>query len=282
MDIAIGVAAAAMLAITGFVLGRSLGHTAGLSEGSSEAALRIKSVAESVARGRRPEGAPPGSPEAELQSALERGWSPRESERKAALVEAIGKVSSFLNTNVRRPLLEAGEAAEADELRERIERALGALSDLDFFLEEPSSERAGQDLTSLVQHVAHEFSGDQDIRLRLQLDSNPVRAVVSAPALMDGLYLILHNAARFGGNKTIDIAVQAADGRSFIQVRDRGQGFSSEALRRAFDPFYSTSSEGLGLGLPHARSLIELMGGHIELRNKPDGGAEVEVSFPSS
>ena len=282
MDIAIGVAVAAMLAITGFVLGRSLGRTAGLSEGSSEAALRIKAVAESVARGHRPEGAPPGSPEAELQSALERGWSPRESERKAALVEAIGKVSSFLNTNVRRPLIEAGETAEAAELRERIERALGALSDVDFFLEEPSSERAGQDLTSLVRHVAHEFSGDQDIRLRLQLDSNPVRAVVSAPALMDGLYLILHNAARFGGNKKIDIAVQVADGRSFIQVRDRGQGFSSEALRRAFDPFYSTSSEGLGLGLPHARSLIELMGGLIELRNKPDGGAEVEISFPSS
>ena len=282
MEIAIGVAAGAILAIAGFVFGRSSGRSLGLSEGASEAASRIKAVAESVARGQSPEDAPAGSPEAELHSALERGWSPREAERNVALVEAIGRVSTFLETNVRKPLSEAGQAAEADELRERIEYALGALSDIDFFLEKPSMSRSGQSLVSLVEHVAHEFSGDQDIRLRLQLDSSPVRAVISGPVIMDVLYLILHNAARFGGDNTIDIAVQAIDGRSLILVRDHGPGFSDEALQRAFDPFYSTSPEGLGLGLPHARSLIAQMGGQIELRNVSDGGAEVEVSFPSS
>ena len=53
----------------------------------------------------------------------------------------------------------------------------------------------------------------------------------------------------------------------------------NSAFKRAFDPFYSTSKEGLGLGLPHARTLIEGMGGRVELSNVPDGGAEVEVSF---
>lgn len=65
-------------------------------------------------------------------------------------------------------------------------------------------------------------------------------------------------------------------------MRDRGKGFSEEAFRRAFDPFYSTSDAGLGLGLPHARKVIESMGGRIELRNVPDGGAEVEISFPTA
>ncbi|NIR79685.1 MAG: two-component sensor histidine kinase, partial [Gemmatimonadetes bacterium] len=45
--------------------------------------------------------------------------------------------------------------------------------------------------------------------------------------------------------------------RAKIIVRDRGEGFSEEAFARAFDPFYSTSDEGLGLGLPHARKVIE-------------------------
>ena len=259
MEIVIGVAAGAILAIAGFILGRSSGRSGGLAE-----------------------GAPAGSPEAELDSALEHGWSPREGETDAALVEGIGRVSAFLKTNVRKPLIEAGEAAGADELRERIEHALGALSDIDFFLEEPSMRKSGQSLVSLVEHVAHEFSRDQDIRLQLQLASDPVRAVVSGPVIMDVLYLILHNAARFGGDNTIDIAVQAIDGRSFVLVRDHGPGFSDEALQRAFDPFYSTSPEGLGLGLPHARRLIEQMGGQIELRNVSDGGAEVGVSFPGS
>jgi signal transduction histidine kinase len=97
---------------------------------------------------------------------------------------------------------------------------------------------------------------------------------------MDALYLVLHNAGRFGQGGTVDLTVSRNGGRSKITVRDRGSGFSEEAFRRAFDPFYSTSEEGLGLGLPHARRVVESMGGTIELRNVPDGGAEVEISFP--
>jgi signal transduction histidine kinase len=77
----------------------------------------------------------------------------------------------------------------------------------------------------------------------------------------------------------VDLTVEESDGRAMIVVRDRGDGFSEEAFARAFDPFYSTSDVGLGLGLPHARKVIESMGGSIELRNVPDGGAEVEISF---
>ncbi|MEE2898605.1 MAG: HAMP domain-containing sensor histidine kinase, partial [Gemmatimonadota bacterium] len=85
--------------------------------------------------------------------------------------------------------------------------------------------------------------------------------------------------ARFGGGATVDLTVETRDGRALVTVRDRGEGFSEEAFKRAFDPFYSTSKDGLGLGLPHARTLIEGMGGRVELRNVPAGGAEVQVSF---
>ena len=74
----------------------------------------------------------------------------------------------------------------------------------------------------------------------------------------------------------------AEKGSAFVRVRDRGKGFSEEAFQRAFDPFYSTTDDGLGLGLPHARRIIEGMGGRIQLRNVPDGGGEVEISFPSA
>ena len=107
MEIAIGVVVGAILAIAGFILGRSSGRSVGLSEGALA-----------------------GSPETDDHAALEDRSSSRESELNTVLVEAIGRVSAFLKTNVRKPLIEAGEAAGADELRERIEHALGALSDL--------------------------------------------------------------------------------------------------------------------------------------------------------
>ena len=99
---------------------------------------------------------------------------------------------------------------------------------------------------------------------------------------MDALYLVLHNASRFGNGRTIELTVKKEGGQPKMIVRDRGPGFTEEAFRRAFDPFYSTAEGGLGLGLPQARKLLESMGGSIELRNVPGGGAEVEMTLPAS
>jgi signal transduction histidine kinase len=205
----------------------------------------------------------------------------RAAARQEALREAIGRVGGFLEANVRAPLAGAGKRARPGELRERIGRALGALEDLDFYITEPPTDHEAADLTPLVQQVAREFTSDQRVPLRLTMEGGVISASVHPQVLMDALYLVLHNAGRFGGDGTVDLSLGQRDGRAVIRVRDRGEGFSEEAFRRAFDPFYSTSEEGLGLGLPHARKLVEGMGGRIELSNAPDGGAEVEMSFPA-
>lgn len=276
IGISIGIGAA--LAVAGYFVGRAGAYARGLREGRAEADAKLSDAAESLSRGRIPEASSAG---AVLAAALESGWAPKESERNAALREAVGRVSGFLANEVREPLAGVGEDASADELRDRIRRALGALADLDFFLETPPTEREARDLVPLVKQVSREFAGDQGVGVRLQLDGSAVRASVNPNVLLDALYLILHNAGRFGEASTIDMSVVKQDGRAKIAVRDRGPGFSEEAFSRAFDPFYSTAPNGLGLGLPHARALVEGLGGRIELRNVPGGGAEVEVSLPA-
>jgi len=298
MTAAICVVVGLVLASVGYVAGRASGSAAGredarkegLSEGKEAGLLeagvvherRLAAMAEAVAGGGLPEGVSPGSPEAELRRALEAGWAPRDQERQLALREAISRVSAFLDKTVRAPLAGADDSEDAVELRERIERALGSLEDLEFFLVEPGSDLERADLPKLVQQVTHEFAGDQGVAVRLRLDGRPARARVNGRAFIDAMYLVLHNAARFGGAGTVDVTVEEDGSRSVVKVRDRGPGFTEEAFQRAFDPFYSTAEDGLGLGLPHARRTIEGMGGRIELRNVPDGGAEVELSFPSS
>lgn len=258
------------------------GKAVGIQEAKESSEARLQALIDAVKRGRKLEAMEPGSVEARLQSALEAGWAPRETEREAALREAIGRVSTFLHAQVRGPLAGATEESDEAELRERMERALGSLEDLEFFIRETEEARQGADLAKLAQTVAREFAGDHDVAVRVMLGQAAIRAHVNTTTLMDALYLILHNADRFGGGGTIDLTVAEDGGRARITVRDRGEGFSEEAFKRAFDPFYSTSEEGLGLGLPHARKVIEEMGGSIELRNMPDGGAEVEVTLPTS
>jgi len=281
MEVVIGIVAGAVLGAVGLFAGRSSGRKAGWEEAGREVEGRLRSLVETVRRGKIPSDVGAGTPEAALQEALRDGWAPREVEREAALREAVGRVSAFLEKSVRQPLTGIGQNADGAELRERIGRALGALEDLDFFVKEADETREGTDLVALARRVSKEFVTDQGLAVRLMLSGVIVRATVNAAALMDALYLVLHNAGRFGEGRTVDLTVASDGGRARITVRDRGKGFSEEAFRRAFDPFYSTSDDGLGLGLPHARRVIEGMGGRIELRNVPDGGAEVEISFPA-
>lgn len=281
MEVVIGVVAGLVLGAVGLSVGLARGRKAGEEEGRGEVDARLRSLIEALRRGKIPSDVGAGTPEAALKSALAEGWAPREQEREAALREAVGRVSAFLEKSVREPLTGFDERADAAELRDGIERALGALEDLDFFVREADETRQGTDLVPLAQRVTKEFVNDQGLGVRLQMTDASVRTSVNPTALMDALYLVLHNAGRFGGGETIDVTVSKADGRAKIVVRDRGSGFSEEAFRRAFDPFYSTSDDGLGLGLPHARRVVEGMGGRIDLRNVPDGGAEVEISFPS-
>lgn len=292
------IAVGAVLAVVGFVVGRTTGRGAGVDQGrregrdegleagkieaNAETERALRGVVDAVARGRRPEGTPSSKAVAELMKALEQGWAPREQERQRALGEAIGRVSAFLDRSVRAPLAEATADADAAELYERIQRATGALQDLDFFVKEPTLQTEGRDLPPLVQQVTREFAQDQSVGIRMALDGRPVRAKINPAAFMDALYLILHNAARFGGGSTVDVTVVTESGTAIVRIRDRGKGFSDEAFQRAFDPFYSTTDDGLGLGLPHARRVIEGMGGSIELRNVPDGGGEVQISFTAA
>jgi signal transduction histidine kinase len=239
----------------------------------------LDELIQAIGRGERPAGASEAA--GRLAQALDEGWTPKEAERRAALVAAVGRVSRFLDRQVRAPLAGSEDKADVNDLRDRIERALGALQDVDFFLSDVPDEAQGTDLVALAQQVSREFAGDHDVTVRLQLGSSSIRATVAPDALMDALYLVLHNAARFGGGATIDMTVLQENGAPLVRIRDRGRGFSVEAFKRAFDPFYSESEEGLGLGLPHARKTVEAMGGAITLRNVPDGGAEVEVSLPA-
>jgi len=281
---------AVVAALIGFAFGRSggasAGHARGLAEGVGEGRAatedRLRAAAQAVARGGLPENAEPGSAEAELREALRRGWTPREEEHQRALREALQRIGGFLDQGVRAHLGGAPADADAEELRERIARALGSLEDLEFYLKEPAQVTEGRDLAQLVQQVTREFALDQAVSVRLSLDDHPVRAAVNPQGFMDAVYLVLHNAGRFGGGGTVDVTVVGENGRALVRVRDRGEGFSKEASKRAFDPFYSTTSDGLGLGLPHARKSIEGMGGQIELSNVPGGGAEVVIYFPES
>jgi two-component system nitrogen regulation sensor histidine kinase GlnL len=76
--------------------------------------------------------------------------------------------------------------------------------------------------------------------------------------------------------------IEPAGGRSGqrISVADSGPGIPSDALSKIFVPFYTTKTNGTGLGLAVVQKIVVQHGGTIEVRNQPQGGAEFIVWLP--
>ncbi|QVM97029.1 sensor histidine kinase [Pseudomonas sp. SORT22] len=71
------------------------------------------------------------------------------------------------------------------------------------------------------------------------------------------------------------LSAEQRDGNVYLYIRDNGPGFSSQALARAREPFFTTKTrtQGLGLGLAICDTLMRALGGELLLGNHPEGGA---------
>jgi PAS domain S-box-containing protein len=78
---------------------------------------------------------------------------------------------------------------------------------------------------------------------------------------------------------TITSATEAANG-VLVSVRDSGPGIDAQCLDRLFDPFYTTKTDGLGMGLAISHSLIEAHGGRLWAASKEGQGATFHFSLP--
>jgi signal transduction histidine kinase len=66
----------------------------------------------------------------------------------------------------------------------------------------------------------------------------------------------------------------------FVAVRDSGPGLSPDDLDHVFDAFYTTKSNGMGMGLAICRSIIEAHGGRVWVAPNRPRGAVFQFSVP--
>jgi len=70
------------------------------------------------------------------------------------------------------------------------------------------------------------------------------------------------------------------EGMAVLQVADRGHGISEDDLPRLFESFFTTKTNGMGLGLSVSHSIVKAHGGRIQARNNSHGGATFAVALP--
>ena len=116
----------------------------------------------------------------------------------------------------------------------------------------PMAEHRGVRIESEVK-TACTCSGDYELlhRMLLNLVLNALREIPK------------------GGSVVLGAAV--VDDKVRLSVRDDGPGIPADALSRIFDPMFSTSKEGCGLGLPIVHRIVESHGGTIDVRSSGEG-----------
>ena len=73
---------------------------------------------------------------------------------------------------------------------------------------------------------------------------------------------------------------QDENGQLLVSVADTGLGLQPEQADQIFDVFFTTKSQGTGMGLPISRSIIESHGGHLWGTSNSGPGATFHFNLP--
>jgi C4-dicarboxylate-specific signal transduction histidine kinase len=79
--------------------------------------------------------------------------------------------------------------------------------------------------------------------------------------------------------KKIILQTDRNGGFAHVAVHDCGRGIPKEQVDKIFDPFYTTKSTGLGMGLAICKSIITAHGGRIWAESNPNGGATLSFAL---
>ena len=136
-------------------------------------------------------------------------------------------------------------------------------------------------VAALVEHKAR----DQGIALSLDAERSLPR-VVADPELLKTCFLNLMinavDAMPEGGLLSLAVSRSSEGGRDsvVVEVTDTGHGMTPEAVRTAFEPYFSTKDTGVGLGLALTRKIVEDHGGAIVLASRPGRGTTARIALP--
>ncbi|MHC5001730.1 MAG: sensor histidine kinase, partial [Planctomycetota bacterium] len=130
--------------------------------------------------------------------------------------------------------------------------------------------------------------------VRLERDAvEPCPLTVDVALMTQALGNVIRNgveAMHEHGGGTLTLAagtrrVRCPDGRRasrvVLAVADEGPGIDEDARQRMFNPFFTTRATGTGLGLAIVHRIVDAHGGHINVLNRDEAGACVELCLPS-
>ncbi len=210
---------------------------------------------------------------------------------------ALGKISAGMSHEIDNPLgiiighaeYLKSELPEDSQYREDLDtiikeatRIKGIMRSLLSFAKPKESKIKEIELKGFTKRVLDNFSFQRIFRnIKLTFEGEEVFVNADEEKLHQVLVNVVLNAIQAmpkGGE--ISVKIFQCDGFGTVTVTDTGCGIPEELQSRVFDLFFSTKSDGTGLGLAVTKSFIEEMGGRIALTSREGQGTTVSLFLP--
>ncbi len=175
------------------------------------------------------------------------------------------------------------------DIAQQGQRASDVIRRLRDFLRKNESERRPIDLNQIVRDtlplVRRELQ-DHRIDLVLELAPRPITVDADPIQIQQVVVNLVNNAcealSNSNGERTIDIRTRAELDHVVFEMRDSGPGISPQVAERLFQPYVTTKSTGMGLGLAICRSIVEAHGGRIGVRSAAEEGTTFRIDLPAT
>lgn len=121
-------------------------------------------------------------------------------------------------------------------------------------------------------------------KIEEKLDLSPAAAsgMFDEASIRSALTNLLLNAIQaMPAGGTLNVATNAYDKMVSITIADTGEGMTEDQVKKIFEPFYTTKSQGLGLGMPYAQRVIEQHQGTIQIESQMGAGTRIKISLPA-
>jgi signal transduction histidine kinase len=222
---------------------------------------------------------------------------------QAEKLASIGRISASIAHEIRNPLtsvkLNIQKVMESESLddidKEHLEISQEGIGHIENFIKELLN------FTRVSELELNYFSVEQivdesikmirntlkllDIELTKEVKERLPQVLVDGDKIRQVLLNILHNACEAvdeGGKITITLSLlKGRRGQKVrIQISDNGPGISEKDKENIFEPFYTTKSTGIGLGLANARKIIVQHKGSIHAVENEGSGACFDILIP--
>jgi two-component system sensor kinase FixL len=155
------------------------------------------------------------------------------------------------------------------------------------FVAHRESERRVESLRKLIEEAsALALVGSRELGVRVRLAVHPGidMVLVDKVQIQQVLLNLMRNAIEaMEGSSRRELTVSTSRGEDtmvVVSVADTGPGISAEVADQLFQPFVTTKSHGMGIGLSISRTIIEGHDGRIWVEPNPGGGTVFRFTLP--